>query len=134
METGILHAVIAGFFWGTSPILVKRGDVSAATLIQQAAILFTLILFTLLESSAATGQISTVSMLVSAGALQAIGSVFTLNALLYAPASVVAPIWNTQPIISFFLARVTLKGIEVVTFRDGIAALVVIGVLVMRWA
>jgi len=72
---------------------------------------------------------------VFAGALQGIGSVFTLNALLYAPASVVAPIWNTQPIISFFLARVTLKGIEVVTFRDGIAAaLVVIGVLVMRWA
>jgi drug/metabolite transporter (DMT)-like permease len=70
-----------------------------------------------------------------AGALQAIGSVFTLNALLYAPASVVGPIWNTQPIISFFLARVTLKGIEVVTFRDGIAAaLVVMGVLVMRWA
>jgi uncharacterized membrane protein len=80
METGILYAVIAGFFWGTSPILVKRGvvdsDVSAATLIQQAAILFTLILFTLLEGSAAT---STVSMLVFAGALQAIGSVFTLE-------------------------------------------------------
>jgi drug/metabolite transporter (DMT)-like permease len=47
---------------------------------------------------------------------------FYLNALLYVPASVVAPIWNTQPIISFFLARITLKGIEVVTFRDGIAA------------
>ena len=128
----------SGFFWGTSPILVKRervdSDVSAATLIQQAAILFTLILFTLLEDSAATGQISIVSMLVFAGALQGIGSVFTLNALLYAPVSVVAPIWNTQPSISFFLARVTLKGIEVVTFRDGIAALVVVGVLVMRWA
>ena len=67
--------------------------------------------------------------------LQAIGSVFSVNALLYAPASVVAPVWNMQPIISFFLARITLKGIEVVTFRDGIAAaLVVIGVLVMRWA
>ena len=83
METGILYAVIAGFFWGTSPILVKRervdSDVSAATLIQQAAILLTLILFTLLEGSAATGQISTVSMLVFAGALQAIGSVFTLE-------------------------------------------------------
>jgi uncharacterized membrane protein len=113
METGILYAVIAGFFWGTSPILVKRervdSDVSAATLIQQAAIL-TLILFTLLEGIAATGQICTVSMLVFAGALQGIGSVFTLNALLYAPVSVVAPIWNTRPIISFFLARVTLKG------------------------
>ena len=68
-----------------------------------------------------------------AGVLQAIGSIFTLSALLFAPASVVGPIWNTQPIISFFLARVTLKGIEVVTFRDGIAAaLVVMGVLVMR--
>jgi drug/metabolite transporter, DME family len=292
METGILYAIVAGLFWGTSPVLVKRGligsDVSAATLIQQAAIFFTLIVFTLFEGSASTGHVSAVAMLVFiaigivgaylgrtlfvksvdqigaaraqlvintsplvtvvlaalllgerltvtvlagvilivsgiffipkaepqpvrvpakrvltwtsilaticyglvpvmkkfatdnggspmlgaltihatgllllltlgsllkielrwqrvplpsflcfvlAGALQAIGSVLTLNALLYAPASVVAPIWNTQPIISFFLARVTLKGIEVVTFRDGIAAaLVVTGVLVMRWA
>ena len=292
METGILYAMTAGLFWGTSPVLVKRGlvglDVSAATLIQQAAILFTLILFTLLEGSVSPGQVSTLAICVFiaigtvgaylgrtlfvksvdqigatraqlvnntsplitvllaalllgerltvtvllgvifivsgiffisrdelqpdrvpvkriltltsvlaticyglvpvmkkfatdnggspmlgaltihatgllllltlgsllkielkwqkvplpsflcfavAGALQAIGSVFTLNALLYAPASVVGPIWNMQPIISFFLARVTLKGIEVVTFRDGIAAaLVVMGVLVMRWA
>lgn len=292
METGILYALAAGLFWGTSPVLVKRGlvdsDVSAATLIQQAAILFTLILFTLMEGSVAPGQVSTLAICVfiaigivgaylgrtlfvksvdqigatraqlvnntsplvtvllaalllgerltvtvllgvilivsgiffipaaesqlgrapakriltltsilatlcyglvpvmkkfatdnggspmlgaltihatgllllltlgsllkielkwqrvplpsflcfaAAGALQAIGSIFTLNALLFAPASVVAPIWNTQPIVSFFLARVTLKGIEVVTFRDGIAAgLVVMGVLVMRWA
>src|SRR5262249_38576457 len=83
----------------------------------------------------AKGSIAELLCFAVAGALQAIGSVFTLNALLYAPASVVGPIWNTQPIISFFLARVTLKGIEVVTFRDGISdALVVMDVLVMRWA
>jgi drug/metabolite transporter (DMT)-like permease len=292
METGILYAVIAGLFWGTSPVLVKRGlvgaDVSAATLVQQATILFTLVFFTLFEGSLITGQVSQTSIAVFiaigivgaylgrtlfvksvdqigatraqlvnntsplvtvllaalllgerltvtilagvilivsgiffipggaprsgdapakriltltsilatlcyglvpvmkkfatdsggspmlgaltihatgllllvtlgrllrielkwqrvpwpsflcfalAGIFQAMGSVFTLNALLYAPASVVAPIWNTQPIISFFLARATLKGIEVVTFRDGIAAaLVVLGILVMRWA
>jgi len=292
METGILYAITAGLFWGTSPVLVKRGlvdsDVSAATFIQQAAILFTLIVFTLLEGSVSSERVSTLAICVfiaigtvgaylgrtlfvksvdqmgatraqlvnntsplvtvllaalllgerltvtvllgvvlivsgiffipraepqlgrvptkriltvtsilaticyglvpvmkkfatdnggspmlgaliihatgllllltlgsllkiklkwqrvplpsflcfaCAGVLQAIGSIFTLNALLFAPASVVAPIWNTQPIISFFLARVTLKGIEVVTFRDGIAAaLVVMGVLVMRWA
>jgi uncharacterized membrane protein len=68
METGILYAVIAGLFWGTSPVLVKRGlvgsNVSTATLVQQAAILFTLILFTLLEGSMAAGQISRVSILV----------------------------------------------------------------------
>src|SRR5581483_8924011 len=47
METGIVYALIAGFFWGTSPVLVKRGltgaDVSAATLYQQATILATLL-------------------------------------------------------------------------------------------
>jgi drug/metabolite transporter (DMT)-like permease len=47
---------------------------------------------------------------------------------------VVAPIWNTQPIISFILTKVLLQGIEVVTLRDGVAAaLVVMGVLVLRW-
>ena len=71
---------------------------------------------------------------VSAGFLYAIGSIFTLKALVYAPASVVAPIWSAQPIVSFFLAKTTLKGIEEVTLKDGAAAaLVVAGVLVLRW-
>lgn len=69
-----------------------------------------------------------------AGALQGVGSILTLKALLYAPASVVAPIWNTQPIVSFFMSKAMLQGIEVVTLRDGVgAALVVTGVLVLRW-
>jgi hypothetical protein len=47
---------------------------------------------------------------------------------------VAAPIWSAQPIVSFFLAKATLKGIEEVTFKDGIAAvLVVLGALVLRW-
>ena len=291
METGIVFALVAGLFWGTSPVLVKRGlvnsDVSAATLFQQGTILVTLILFTFFEGNIFTGGISTLGLLifiatgvvgaylgrtlfvisvaqigasraqslnnssplitvllawlllgeslslaivggvgliisgvffitraespnhgaaaprsltpasvsaticygivpvmkkfgtdhggppvlgalimhatglallltlgsllkielrwhrvpagslacfVTAGVMQAIGSVLTLKALVYAPASVVAPIWNTQPIVSFFLAKATLRGIEVVTFRDGIAAaLVVVGVLVLRW-
>jgi transporter family protein len=291
METGIFYALIAGLFWGGSPVLVKRGlvhsDVSAATLYQQGAILLTLVLAALLEGNALSGRISApatgvfvatgvvgaylgrtlfvksvaqigasraqslnnssslVTVLlaalllgealspavlagvlliiygvffvtrpesrandgnasgmltltsimatlcygivpvmkkfgtdlggppvlgalimhatglfllltvgrwlkielkwhslpltslvcfVAAGVLQGIGSILTLKALLYAPASVVAPIWNTQPIISFFLTKAVLQGIEVVTFRDGVAAaLVVIGVLVLRW-
>ena len=52
----------------------------------------------------------------------------------YAPASVVAPIWSAQPIVSFFLVKTTLKGIEEVSWRDGAAALlVVLGVMVLRW-
>jgi uncharacterized membrane protein len=58
----------------------------------------------------------------------------TLKALVHAPASIVAPIWSSQPLVSFFLAKATLKGIEEVTVKDGIAAaLVVVGVLVLRW-
>ena len=291
MEAGIFYALIAGLFWGGSPVLVKRGlvhsDVSAATLYQQAAILLTLVLAALLEGNPLSGRISApatgvfvatgvvgaylgrslfvksvaqigasraqslnnssplltvllaalllgeplspavlagvlliicgvffvtraesqandgnasgmltltsimatlcygivpvmkkfgtdlggppvlgalimratgllllltvgrwlkielrwpslplISLVcfVAAGVLQGVGSILTLKALLLAPASVVASIWNTQPIISFFLTKAVLQGIEVVTFRDGVAAaLVVIGVLVLRW-
>jgi drug/metabolite transporter (DMT)-like permease len=46
----------------------------------------------------------------------------------------VAPIWSAQPIVSFLLAKATLQGIEEVGFKDGAAAaLVVAGVLVLRW-
>jgi drug/metabolite transporter (DMT)-like permease len=291
METGVIYALIAGLFWGASPVLVKRGlvnsNVSAATLYQQAAILLTLILFALLEGNLFSGKISQTAVFVFAatgvvgaylgrtlfvksvaqigasraqslnnssplvtvllaalflgerltpmilagvvlivsgvffitkveqrhesavartitltsilatvcygivpvmkkfgtdiggppvmgalvmhatglflllslgrflkidlkshrvpiassfcfvvaGVLQGVGSILTLTALVHAPASVVAPIWNTQPIVSFFLARWLLKGIEVVTLRDGMAAvMVVLGVIVLRWA
>ncbi len=291
METGILYALIAGLFWGTSPVLVKRGlaraSVSAATLYQQGTILFTLTCAALLEGDLFAGKIAPIAVLifcltgvvgaylgrtlfvksvdqigasraqslnnssplitvllaalllgeplspallfgvlliisgvffvterksngeqagparmltltsilaticygivpvlkklgtdnggppvigalvmhatglmllltvgrllkidrkleaipksslvcfVSAGFLYAIGSICTLKALVHAPASVVAPIWSAQPIVSFLLAKGTLKGIEEVSFKDGAAAaLVVAGVLVLRW-
>ena len=290
METGVLYALIAGLFWGTSPVLVKRGlvqsNVSAATLIQQATILLTLLAAALLEGDLFKGNVSRLTLIVfcatgvvgaylgrtlfvksvdqigasraqslnnssplvtvllaglflgepltltvvagviliisgvffvtdsetksngtsrraitltsvlaiicygvvpvmkrfgtehgappvlsalvmhatgllllltvgsllkielkweriapqsltcfiAAGMLYAIGSIMTLKALVYAPASIAAPIWSAQPIVSFFLAKATLKGIEEVTFKDGIAAvLVVLGVLVLRW-
>jgi uncharacterized membrane protein len=61
METGIVYALCAGIFWGTSPVLVKRGlagaDVSAATLYQQATILLTLLVSALLEGDLFAGKI-----------------------------------------------------------------------------
>ena len=158
METGIFYAIVAGLFpgnescagqTGTGELRREFGDLAGhekichgspmlGALTMHATGLLLLVTFGgLLKIELKWQRVPTASFLcfVCAGVLQAIGSVFTLNALLYAPASVVAPIWNTQPIISFFLACIVLKRIEVVTFRDGIAAaLVVIGVLVMRWA
>ena len=289
MQTGVLYAVIAGLFWGTSPVLVKRGlahsNVSAATLIQQGTILVTLVVATLVEGDLVAKNISLSALLVfsvtgvvgaylgrtlfvksidqigaaraqslnnssplitvflaalvlgerlsfyviagvvlivsgiffvtdpesnadgtarrtltltsalatlcygivpvmkkigtdfggppvlgalvmhatglvllvtlgsllkielkrqkvpldslicfiAAGILYAIGSTFTFKALIYAPASIAAPIWSAQPIVSFLLVKALLIGIEEVTFYDGIAAaLVVAGVLVLR--
>jgi drug/metabolite transporter (DMT)-like permease len=138
-----LTSILATMCYGFVPVMKKFATDSGgspmlgALTIHATGLVLLLSLGSLLKIELKWERVPLPSFLcfVLAGALQAIGSVFTLNALLYAPASVVAPIWNTQPIISFFLARVTLKGIEVVTFRDGIAAaLVVIGVLVMRWA
>ncbi len=274
METGVVYAVIAGLFWGTSPVLVKRGlvhaSVSAATLIQQATILLTLLAAALFAGELFSGNISRFAIaifcatgvvgaylgrtlfvrsvdqigatraqsinnssplvtvllaavllgerltlpifagvilivsgvffvrdseaddsgaprraltasailatiggtpvlgalvmhatgllllltfgsflkvelkweriapaslwcFISAGVLYAVGSIMTLKALMYAPASIAAPIWSAQPIVSFFLAKATLKGIEDVTLTDGLAALLVVfGVLVLR--
>jgi len=47
--------------------------------------------------------------------------------LLHAPAVLVSPIWRISPLVTFVLARFTLKGIEIVTLRDGVAASLIVG-------
>jgi drug/metabolite transporter (DMT)-like permease len=136
-------SVLATLCYGLVPVMKKFGTDSGGSpmlgaLVMHATGLLLLLAFGRLlkiELKWKSIALSSLVCFVGAGVLQAFGSIYTLKALLYAPTSVVAPIWSTQPIISFFLARVTLKGIEVVTIRDGIAAaLVVIGVVVLRWA
>jgi len=68
METGITYALLAGLFWGTSPVLVKRGlahaSVSAATLYQQGTILFTLACSALLEGDLFARKITPIAVLI----------------------------------------------------------------------
>jgi len=67
--------------------------------------------------------------LLLSGLLQGVGSIFTYLAVAHAPAMIVAPIWNVQPLVTFSLARLVLRADEVVTVRDGFAAsLIVAGV------
>jgi uncharacterized membrane protein len=66
------------------------------------------------------------------GVTEALGSLFTFFALLYGPAALLSPIWRISPLVTFALARFTLRGIEVVTLTDGLAAcLIVLGVFVL---
>jgi drug/metabolite transporter (DMT)-like permease len=141
-RTLTLTSVLATLCYGIVPVLKKFGTdhggppVLGALVMHATGLVLLLTLGRLLKIELKWHRLppSSFFCFVGAGVLQGIGSILTLKALLYAPASVVAPIWNTQPIISFILTKVLLQGIEVVTLRDGFAAaLVVVGVLVLRW-
>jgi len=136
-----LAAALATICYGIVPVLKKIGTdhggppVLGALVMHATGLVLLMTLGNLLKIERKWQRIpgKSLASFVSAGFLYAIGSIFTLKALVHAPASVVAPIWSAQPIVSFFLAKTTLKGIEEVTFRDGAAAaLVVLGVLVLR--
>src|SRR5262245_5669578 len=138
-----MTSVLATVCYGIVPVLKKFGTdhggppVLGALVMHATGLVLLLTLGSFLKIERKPERIPTNSLVcfVLAGVLYAIGSIFTLKALVYAPASVVAPIWSAQPIVSFFLAKTTLKGIEEVSLKDGAAAaLVVAGVLVLRWA
>ena len=135
-------AVLATLCYGVVPVLKKFGTdnggppVLGALVMHATGLVLLLTLGSLLKIELKWEKTATrsVACFVTAGVLYAIGSILTLKALVLAPASVVAPIWSAQPIVSFILAKATLKGIEEVTLKDGVAAaLVVVGVLVLRW-
>jgi transporter family protein len=137
-----MSSVLATLCYGIVPVLKKFGidsggpPVVGALVMHATGLVLLLTLGSLLNIERKWKRIPRRSLLffVAAGFLYAIGSICTLKALVHAPASVVAPIWSAQPIVSFLLAKTTLKGIEQVSLKDGAAAaLVVAGVLVLRW-
>ena len=137
-----ITSVLATLCYGVVPVMKKLGTdlggspVAGALVMHTTGLILLLTLGRLLKIELRWHKLPASSLLcfVAAGVCQAVGSILTLKALVYAPASVVAPIWSAQPIVSFFLTKAMLQGIEVVTFRDGAAAvLVVAGVLVLRW-
>ncbi|MDP9129562.1 MAG: DMT family transporter [Candidatus Binatota bacterium] len=136
-----LTSIMATVCYGIVPVLKKFGTENGGTPVMGALVMHAtglLLLVTLgsllkIEFKPERIASSSVVCFVSAGFFYAIGSIMTLKALTYAPASVAAPVWSAQPIVSFFLAKSILKGIEAVSWRDGVAALLVVcGVLVLR--
>jgi len=138
-----LTSVMATVCYGIVPVLKKFATENGGTPVMGALVMHAtglLLLVTLgnllkIEFKPERIAGSSVACFVAAGFLYAIGSILTLKALTHAPASVAAPVWSAQPIVSFLLVKTTLKGIEAVNWRDGVAALlVVLGVMVLRLA
>lgn len=135
-----LYPIIAAFCFGVNPIFKKVGIDSAGlpvlgTMITQV----TALLFMLLFARAIGLQIrwepipaKAIILCTLSGITEGLGSLFTFFALVHGPAALLSPIWRISPLVTFALARFTLRGMEVVTLRDGIAAaLIVAGVFVL---
>ena len=70
----------------------------------------------------------------ASGVVHAIGTILTFLAVVHAPAVIVGPIWNIQPLVTFALAHFTLKGIEIVRVQDGVGAVLIVGgVFLLAW-
>lgn len=137
-----LYPIIAAICFGINPVFKKIG-INAASLphlgafiTQATALIFMLVFgrFLAIKPKLERVPMKALTMITLSSMTEALGSLFTFFALVYAPAVLVSPIWRISPLVTFALAHFTLKGVEVVTLRDGMAAsLIVIGVFVLSW-
>jgi transporter family protein len=130
MEAGILYAVIAGLFWGSSPVLVKRGlvqsDVSAATLYQQATILLTLILAAIIEGDLWSQRMAPfpLGVFVATGIVGAyLGRTLFVKSVAQIGASRAQSLNNSSPLITVLLAALMLG--------EALSPAVLVGVLLI---
>lgn len=138
-----LYPLIAAFCFGVNPIFKKIGIDAVnlpilGTLITQVTALLFMFLFARpigLEIKWQRVAAPALGLCTLSGITEGLGSLFTFYALSYGPAAILSPIWRISPLVTFALAHFTLRGIEVVTLRDGAAAsLIVIGVFVLSRA
>lgn len=135
-----LYPIIAALCFGVNPIFKKFGIDAAGLPVQGTMITqVTALIFMLLFARAINLRIrwqpvppKALILCAISGITEGLGSLFTFFALIYGPAAVLSPIWRISPLVTFALARFTLRGIEIVTLRDGVAALlIVVGVFVL---
>jgi uncharacterized membrane protein len=135
-----LYPIIAAFCFGVNPIFKKFGidaaglPILGTTITQVSALIFMLLFGRAIGLQIRWEPVPVKALILCtlSGITEGLGSLFTFFALAHGPAALLSPIWRISPLVTFALARFTLKGIEVVTVRDGIAAaLIVAGVFVL---
>ncbi len=139
---GLGNAALSFVFYSLGPILKRLGVLQGGDPIVGAVITqVTGLLFLGLLGRAVRVRIvwrgvplaGTVCFALS-GIVHGIGTLLTFLAVVHAPAVIVGPIWNIQPLVTFALAHFTLKGIEVVRLRDGAGAVLIVGgVFLLAW-
>lgn len=137
-----LYPLLAAVCFGINPVFKKMGVDAASLPILGALITQTTGLammltggrFLKIKPEWTPVPMASLALFSLSGITEALGSLFTYYALIHAPAILVSPIWRISPLVTFVLVHFTLKGIEVVTFRDGVAAsLIVVGIFILGW-
>jgi len=135
-----LFPIVAALCFGVNPIFKKIGMNAATlpvlgTMITQVTALVFMLLFAKpigLQIRFERVPLKALLLCTLSGITEGLGSLCTFYALIYGPAAILSPMWRISPLVTFALAHFTLKGIEVVTLRDGAAAsLIVAGVFVL---
>ncbi len=135
-----LFPIISALCFGVNPIFKKIGMNAATlpvagTMITQVTALLFMLLFAKpigLQIKFERVPLKALMLCTLSGITEGLGSLCTFYALIYGPAAILSPMWRISPLVTFGLAHFTLKGIEVVTPRDGAAAgLIVAGVFVL---
>ena len=137
METGIAYALAAALFWGTSPVLVKRGlrhsNVSAAVLLQQVGSVLTLVLIMVLPFGEATLRMpwTAAGVFVSVGLVGSfLGRTFVLKGIDEIGASKAQSISNSAPLLTAVYAIVLLGETATPIILIGVV-LIVTGLLII---
>jgi transporter family protein len=135
-----LFPIISALCFGVNPIFKKIGIDAAqfpvlGTLITQVTALLFMFLFARpigLQIKLAPVPARALLYCTISGITEGLGSLCTFFALIHGPAAILSPMWRISPLVTFALVHFTLKGIEIVTLRDGAAAaLIVLGVFVL---
>lgn len=135
-----IYPLLAAICFGINPVFKKIGinaanvPVLGAFVTQTTALVVMLTLgrFFAIKPKWERVPMTSLVLFMLSGVTEALGSLFTFFALIYAPAMLVSPMWRISPLVTFAFAHFTLKGIEIVTLRDGVAAsLIVLGVFAL---
>lgn len=136
------NALLSMAFYSLGPILKRLGvlqggaPIFGALITQVTGLILIVLLGSLLRVRLQYRGVPFPSILcfIGSGVIHALATAFTFLAVTHAPAVIVGPIWNIQPLVTFSLAHFALKGVEVVRLHDGVAAvLIVIGVFLLAW-
>ena len=130
-----LFPIIAAVCFGVNPIFKKIGmeaihlPILGTMITQSTALVFMFIFARPIGLKIKWQPVPLIGavLCVLSGIIEGLGSLFTFFALIYGPASLLSPIWRISPLVTFSLAHFTLRGIEVVTLRDGLAAGLIVG-------